>query len=91
MLKRVQHSRSSVYKFEDCYQYILEELKVVWDNGKIQEFSFSLLSQLDEAMKRYWEKKAHKMREESLEISKRKSKLEDEKRMNKIMWNLEEL
>ena len=80
-----------IFKEEECYKYILEELKTIRNNWKIQEYSFNLLSQLDESMKKYSKYKAEKVREESLNKSKENSRKEDEEKMDDIMWKLNDL
>lgn len=77
-----------IFKDEDFYKYCLEKLNLVKNNWKIIEYSFNLISALDELSKKYWEIKKKKIFEENLKKDRELSKKEDEKEMNKLLLEM---
>ena len=77
-----------IFKDKNFYNFIYSELKQVKDNWKIQEYSFNLISKLDDSAKTF--EKSEKKRElkEILEKNKLESKREDEEEMEKILGDL---
>ena len=77
-----------IFKDEDFYKYCLEKLNLVKNNWKVIEYSFNLISTLDELSKKYWEIKKKKIFEENLKKDRELSKKEDEKEMNKLLLEM---
>ena len=77
-----------IFKDKHFYNYIVWRLDLIKNNWKIQEYSFNLISKLDDAAKVFkkWEKR--KKLQETLEKNKVESKKEDEEEMKNILENL---
>ncbi len=78
-----------LYKNKDFYDYLVWELQEVKNNWKIQEYSFNLISCLNESAKKFKAFEKKRKIKENLEKSKEKSKLDDERQMKKILSQLE--
>lgn len=77
-----------IFKEKDFYDFMLEELKTVKNNWKIQEYSFNLISKLDDSAKDFIDFQKKKKAWEELEKNKNASKKEDEEEMQKILEGL---
>ena len=77
-----------IFKNKDFYDFIVSELKQVKNNWKIQEYSFNLISKLDDSSKLFKESEKKRINLEKLEKAKLRSRKEDEEEMDKILWNL---
>lgn len=77
-----------IFKNKDFYNFIISELKQVKNNWKIQEYSFNLISKLDDSSKLFEQSEKKRINSEKLEKAKLNSKKEDEEEMEKILWKL---
>ena len=77
-----------IFKNKDFYDFIVSELKQVKNNWKIQEYSFNLISKLDDSSKLFKESEKKRINLEKLEKAKLRSRKEDEEEMDKILWEL---
>ncbi len=77
-----------VYKDKEFYDYLENNLKQVKKSSNILEYSFNLISEVDELAKKYSEYKKKKQFEGNLEKQKLQDKKESEKELNKIMNEL---
>ena len=77
-----------IFKNKDFYNFIVSELKQVKNNWKIQEYSFNLISKLDDSSKLFEQSEKKRINSEKLEKAKLNSKKEDEEEMEKILWKL---
>ncbi len=80
-----------IIKEEECYEYIKDELEKVTDNWKIQEYSFNMLTQLDESIKMFSSYQVQKIVERNLEQQKNESKKQDEEKMRELLWEIEDM
>jgi len=77
-----------IFKDKHFYNYIVWRLSLIKDNWKIQEYSFNLISKLDDAAKVFEKSEKRRKLQETLEKNKLKSKREDEEEMKNILENL---
>jgi len=77
-----------IFKNKDFYDFIVSELKQVKNNWKIQEYSFNLISKLDDSSKLFKKSEKKRINLEKLEKAKLNSRKEDEEEMDKILWEL---
>lgn len=77
-----------IFKNKEFYNFIVSELKTIKNNWKIQEYSFNLISKLDDSSKLFEKSEKNRILSEELEKSKLNSKKEDENEMEKILENL---
>ena len=77
-----------IFKNKDFYDFIVSELKQVKNNWKIQEYSFNLISKLDDSSKLFKESEKKRINLEKLEKAKLRSRKGDEEEMDKILWEL---
>ncbi|MDQ7009610.1 MAG: hypothetical protein Q9M94_04950 [Candidatus Gracilibacteria bacterium] len=77
-----------IFKNKDFYNFIVSEFKTVKNNGKIQEYSFNLISKLDDSSKDFNKSEKKRIISEKLEKAKLNSKKEDEIEMGKILNKL---
>jgi len=77
-----------IFKNKNFYDFIISELKQVKNNWKIQEYSFNLISKLDDSAKSFQKSERKRIHSENLEKANSKSKKEDEKEMENILKNL---
>jgi len=77
-----------IFKDKIFYNFMISDLKQVKNNWKIQEYSFNLISKLDDSAKNF--KKSEKKRElqKTLEKNKLESKREDDEEMERILGDL---
>ena len=74
-----------IFTDELFYNFIVEKLKTVQNNWKIQEYSFNLISCLDDSSSQFEASEKKRKISQNLEINKEQSKQEDEKEMQKIL------
>ena len=77
-----------VYKDKDFYEYILDWLKRIKNNGNILEYSFNLIFQFYELAKKYSEYKKKKEFDKNLEKQKLESKRKDKEEIEKLFDDL---
>ena len=77
-----------IFKNKHFYNFIQSELKIVKNNWKIQEYSFNLISKLDDSTKFFDESEKRRLNYETLQESKLNSRKEDKDEMVKILDHL---
>ena len=77
-----------VFKSKDFYEYLLPRLKNIKNNSNILEYSFNLISELDESAKKFEDYKKKKDFKENLEKQKLESKQKEFTQAQKILENL---
>ena len=77
-----------IFRDKKIYDYCLEKLNLVKNSWNILEYSFNLISKLDDLSKNYNKIKNKIIFEEKLKESKKKSKKEDEEEMEKLLKKL---
>ena len=77
-----------IFKDKKFYDYCLEKLNLVKNSWNILEYSFNLISKLDDLSKDYNKIKDKIIFEEKLKESQKKSKKEDEEEMKKLLEKL---
>lgn len=77
-----------IFRDKKFYDYCLEKLNLVKNSWNILEYSFNLISKLDDLSKNYNKIKNKIIFEEKLKESKKKSKKEDEEEMEKLLKKL---
>lgn len=80
-----------IFKDKNFYDFVIKVLEKVKSNWNILEYSFSLISELDEARKSFGKKEEEKLKKENLEKAELESKNEDKKKleeMEKMFGNL---
>ena len=77
-----------IFKDKKFYDYCLEKLNLVKNSWNILEYSFNLISKLDDLSKDYNKIKDKIIFEEKLKEFKKKLKKEDEEEMKKLLEKL---
>ena len=77
-----------IFKNKEFYNFIVSELKTIKNNWKIQEYSFNLISKLDDSSKLFKKSEKNRILSEELEKSKLNSKKKDDEEMEKILQKL---
>jgi len=77
-----------IFKDKSFYDYCLSNLSLLKNNENILEYSFNLISKLDDLSKGYKKIKEKLIFEENLKKSKNLSQKEDEEEMKKLLWYL---
>ena len=77
-----------IFKDKSFYDYSLSNLSLLKNKENILEYSFNLISKLDDLSKDYKKIKEKLIFEENLKKSKNLSQKEDEEEMKKLLWDL---
>ena len=77
-----------IYIDKDFYDYVSNWLKFVKNNWNILEYSFNLISELDELAKKYSKYKKKNDFGKKLKKEKLESRIKDENEINKLLNNL---
>jgi len=77
-----------VYKDKNFYDYLKENLENVKNNWNILEYSFNLISEIDELAKKFSEYKKKEEFEKKLKKKKKEAKQKDEAELENIFDNL---
>ncbi len=85
--KSVNNACVNIRKYIWCYQWGVKSFNVK-NNWNILEYSFNLISEVDELAKKYKDYKRKKEFEENLEKQKKQDKKESEKELNYIISEL---
>jgi len=79
---------SLVFKSKEFYEYLLPRLKNIKNNSNILEYSFNLISELDESAKKFEEYKKKNDFKQNLEKQKQESKKKELEEAQKILDSL---
>jgi len=79
---------SLIYKSKEFYEYLLPRLKNIKNNSNILEYSFNLISELNESAKKFEEYKKKKDFRQNLEKQKQENKKKELEEAQKILDSL---
>ena len=77
-----------IYENKKFYNFVISELKNVNNNWKIQEYSFNLISKLDDSSSLFQKNEKKRINSENIKKAKLKSLEEDKKEMEDILKKL---
>lgn len=81
----------TIFKDKEAYDFITKELQGEKNNWNILEYSFNLISGLDDGMKGFDKYKKKQLKNKQLEEQKLQTKQRDEEEMQNLLSSIEQL